>query len=239
MSGCLGTHTCHTALITRLDKLYGTQSHLKCTLELPGGLTYLTKPDKKKKTAPHSKFPIQNIHKLLPPGWLHQHRNRKQSNTFSFQALDQLQLLARGNTSTFICVRVDLAGGMAVTSSASFAVLHIRRESFEAAGPALARSPRLRCSPCGAAFDVARGAAQRVTASRASPYRLILSAQAAHSCGLHPQQDDQRPSKPLPDQGPGSQEADHNPGEEQEGLVGGGIYLHTWKRCTAALNAGT
>lgn len=110
---------------------------------------------------------------------------------------------------------------MAVTSSASFAVLHIRRERFEAAGPALACSPRLRRSPCSAAFDVARGAAQRVTASQASPHRLILSAPAAHSCGLHPQQDDQRPSKPLPDQGPGSQPADRNPGEGQEGLGGG------------------
>lgn len=36
---------------------------------------------------------------------------------------------------------------------------------------------------------LARGAALSVAASQASPPRLILSAQAAHSCGLHPQPD--------------------------------------------------
>lgn len=57
---------------------------------------------------------------------------------------------------------------------------------------------------------LARGAAPSVAASQASPPRLILSAQAAHSCGLHPQHDSRQlftqPCRPLPVQGPGAGE---------------------------------
>lgn len=73
------------------------------------------------------------------------------------------------------------------------AAYHARqyREPFEAPGLALAASPRLRRFPSALPLML------RVE-------RLILSAQPAHSCGLHPQQDEPRPCKPLPDQGPGA-----------------------------------
>lgn len=55
---------------------------------------------------------------------------------------------------------------------------------------------------------LAHGAVPSVMASQASPPRLILSAQAAHSCGLHPQDDSRQlftqPRRPLPGQGPGA-----------------------------------
>lgn len=51
-------------------------------------------------------------------------------------------------------------------------------------------------------FDVSL---QSTAASQASPPRLILSAQAAHSCGFHPRHDSRRrftqPCRPLPVQG--------------------------------------
>lgn len=110
---------------------------------------------------------------------------------------------------------MDLAGGIAVTSSPSSAVLHIRHGNT---GNPLKRPVRPSPSPFpfSAAFDVARGAAQSVTASQASPPHLILSAQAAHSCGLHP-----RPCRPLPDQGPGAV-GGHSNGPASRSEAGGG-----------------
>lgn len=87
-------------------------------------------------------------------------------------------------------------------------------EAFEEFWPSLrAHSlppPPSTTSPFSSAFDVSRRrVALSAVASQASPPRLILSAQAAHSCGLHPQHDSRQlftqTCRPLPVQGPGAQ----------------------------------
>ena len=100
----------------------------------------------------------------------------------------------QGNTSTFICMGADLARRPAVTSSFSFAAPHIRagitQRSLWRVWPsphALSSSllPSTATPPSALPLMLARGAAPSVAASQASPPCLILSAQAAHSCGLH------------------------------------------------------
>ena len=88
----------------------------------------------------------------------------------------------------------DLARRPAVTSSFSFAAPHIRagitQRSLWRVWPsphALSSSllPSTATPPSALPLMLARGAAPSVAASQASPPCLILSAQAAHSCGLH------------------------------------------------------
>lgn len=127
-------------------------------------------------------------------------------------------------------------------------MLHIRRGKAlkRPVQPSPACSPRLRRlpPPCGgAAFDVARGAARRVTASRASPRRLILSARAARSCGFYTRsRTTSGPPSPSQIRVRGARRKQiitQERGRRDWGGGRGGIYLHTCKRCTAALNAGT
>lgn len=71
--------------------------------------------------------------------------------------------------------------------SAAYQTRHYS-EAFEEFGPALMLSSFLFPSPSALPLMLARGAMQSVSVSQASPPCLILSAKAAHSCGLHPQQ---------------------------------------------------
>lgn len=83
--------------------------------------------------------------KLLFKGSLHQQSNRKESDTFAFQAFNQLQPPVRGNTSTFIYMGVDSARRPAVTSPPIFAVLHIRRGNTEKPLKRLVQPSRSSC----------------------------------------------------------------------------------------------
>lgn len=133
---------------------------------------------------------------------------RLQSNTQSIF----LTVLVQGNTSIFICMGADLARGPAIASSLGFVATHIRpgisQRGLWRVWPSprsLSSSLRLPSTPTSALpLMLARGAAPSIVASQASLPRLILSAQAAHSCGLHPQHDSRQlftqPRRPLPDQ---------------------------------------